>query len=107
MPISYGFRDGKDFWFSKHRKPFSTPTPTDRGPKVEAVLYTANRLDDEVKFSKEACEKLTGAPKVFLKTALNGIIKRAKEEDITHVDEAFVEKTNEERKRSILGLLSR
>ena len=99
MPISYGFRDGKDFWFSKHRKPFSIPTPTDRGPKVEAVLYTANRLDDEVKFSKEACEKLTGVPRVFLKTALNGIIKRAKEEGITHVDEAFVEKINAERKR--------
>jgi flavin reductase (DIM6/NTAB) family NADH-FMN oxidoreductase RutF len=97
MPISYGFRDGKDFWFSKHRKPFSIATPTDRGPKVEAVFYTANRLDDEVKFTRQACEKLTGVPRVFLKTALNGIIKRAREEGLLEVDEAFVDRINKER----------
>ena len=99
LPISYGFRDGKDFWFTQHGKPFSIPTPTDRGPKAQAVIYTANRMDDEVKFTDEACEKLTGVPKVFLKTALNGIIKRAKEEGITLVDEAFVDKINEERQK--------
>ena len=99
LPISYGFRDGKDFWFTEHSKPFSIPVPTDRGPKVQAVVYMANRLDDDVKFTEEACEKLTGIPKVFLKTALKGIIKRAKEEGVTLVDEQFVNKINEERKR--------
>lgn len=99
LPISYGFRDGKDFWFTQHGKPFAIPTPTDRGPKAAAVIYTANRMDDEVKFTDEACEKLTGVPRVFLKTALNGIIKKAKEEGITLVDEAFVDKINAERNK--------
>mgnify|MGYP003952333143 CR=1 FL=1 len=99
LPISFGFRDGKDFWFTQHGKPFAIPIPTDLGPKVQAVIYTANRLDDEVKFTEEACEKLTGVPKVFLKTVLNGILKRAKEEGVTLVDDSFVDKVNEERKR--------
>jgi flavin reductase (DIM6/NTAB) family NADH-FMN oxidoreductase RutF len=99
MPISYGFRDSKDFWFTQHKKPFALKVPTDRGPKVQTVLYTANRLDEHVKFTKAACELLTGVPKVFLKTALNGIIKRAKEEGITEVDAAFVERINAERKK--------
>ena len=99
LPISYGFRDSKDFWFTEHGKPFSIPVPTDLGPKVHTVSYTANRLDDEVRFTKEACEKLTGVPKVFLKTVLNAIIKRAKEEGVTLVDVDFMDKLNEERKK--------
>ena len=99
LPISYGFRDGRDFWFTEHSKPFSIPVPTDLGPKVHAISYTANRLDDEVRFTKEACEKLTGVPKVFLKTVLNAIIKRAKEEGVTLVDADFMDKVNEERKK--------
>ncbi len=65
MPISYGFRDGKDFWFAKHGKAFKIPVPSDRGLKVEAVLYEANGLDDNVTFSREACEELTSIPKVL------------------------------------------
>lgn len=98
LPISYGFRDGKDFWFTQHGKPFAIPTPTDRGPKAQHIIYTANRLDDVVRFTDEACEQLTGVPKVFLKTALNGIIKRAKQEGVSLVDKEFVEMVNRERK---------
>jgi flavin reductase (DIM6/NTAB) family NADH-FMN oxidoreductase RutF len=97
MPISYGFRDGKDFWFTQHKTPFIVPVPTDRGPKSEAVMYLANRIDPDVRFTKDACERLTGVPKVFLKTALNGIIKRAKEEGISEIDGAFVKRINDER----------
>jgi len=99
MPISYGFRDGNDFWFAKHGKPFKIQVPTDRGPKVKAVSYLANRMEDDISFSDEACEQLTSVPKPFLKMALKGIIKRAREEGITEVDEAFVQMINEERKK--------
>lgn len=98
MPISYGFRDGKDFWFTEHRRPFALPVPN-KGPKVEVVLYEANRIDEEVRFTREACEKLTGIPKTFLKMALKGIVQRAKADGITLIDVDFVEKINEERKR--------
>jgi flavin reductase (DIM6/NTAB) family NADH-FMN oxidoreductase RutF len=98
MPISYGFRDGKDFWFTKHRRPFAVPVPN-KGPKVEVVLYEANRIDEEVRFTREACEKLTGIPKAFLKLALKGIVKQAKAEGVTLIDVAFVQKIDEQRRR--------
>lgn len=97
MPLAYGFRDGARFWFTEHRKPFWFPTPTDKGPKEESVLYEANRLDDEVTFTRDAAKQLTGIPKPFLKTALRGIIKQAKEDGIVEIDLDYVKKLNDKR----------
>jgi len=98
IPISYGFRDGQDFWFAETKPAFALKVPN-KGPKVEVVLYEANRIDEHVRFTREACEKLTGIPKAFLKLALNGIVKEAKKAGITEIDAAFVDKINEARKR--------
>ena len=68
MPITFGFRDGEKFWFAERKKAFWFPTPTDKGPKEESVLYEANRIDPEVKFTREACKQLTGIPKPFIRT---------------------------------------
>jgi len=98
IPLAYGFRDGAKFWFAEHKKPFWFPTPTDKGPKEESVLYEANRLDpDNVQFTRDACKQLTGIPKPFLKTALKGIIKQAKADGVELVDLDYVKKLNEER----------
>jgi len=98
IPLAYGFRDGAKFWFAEHKKPFWFPTPTDKGPKEESVLYEANRLDpDHVQFTRDACKELTGVPKPFIKTVLKGIIKRAKEDGVELVDVDYVKKINEER----------
>ena len=97
MPIAFGFRDGAKFWFAEHKKPFWFPTPTDKGPKEESVLYEANRLDTEVEFTRDACKQLTGVPKPFIKTVLKGIIKQAKTDGVSVVDRDYVVKINEER----------
>lgn len=97
MPITYGFRDGAKFWFAETKRPFWFPTPTDKGAKEESVLYEGNRIDPEIQFTREAAKQLTGVPKPFLKVALKGIIKRAKEDGISKIDEAYVKKLNEER----------
>ena len=96
MPVTFGFRGGAKFWFAQVRKPFWMPIP-DKGPKYEAVHYEANRLDDEVRFTLEASKQLTGIPRPFLRTALKGIIKQAKERGVTEVDKEFVEQLNRER----------
>jgi hypothetical protein len=98
VPLAYGFRDGARFWFAEHKKPFWFPTPTDKGSQEESILYEANRLDPEnVQFTREACKQLTGIPRPFVKTALKGIIKRAKQDGVSVVDLDYVKKINEER----------
>ena len=57
-------------------------------------MYEANRLDDEVRFTLDACKQLTGIPKAFLTQALQGIIGAAKKEGITEIDLDFVKKLN-------------
>jgi len=97
MPITFGFRGGSQFWFAEMKKPFWVSTPTDRGPKEEAILYEANRIDPDVQFTREACQALTGIPRPFVKVALKGIVKKAKEDGIAVVDVEFVQKVNAER----------
>ena len=99
MPISFGFRNANQFWFAKHKKPFWLPTPEGKGAAHDAVMYIGNRIDPEINFTENACKQLTGVPKVFVKTVLKGIIKEAKQEGITVIDEAFVKKVNENRNK--------
>ena len=95
-----GFKGGEKFWFAEPKRAFWLPIPSDKGPKHETILYEANRLDDEVRFTADAAKQLTGVPKPFLKAALKGIIKEAKEQGVVKVDKAFVDKINAERNSS-------
>jgi len=97
MPITFGFRGGQQFWFAELKKPFWLSTPTDKGPKEETILYEANRIDPEITFTRDACKTLTGIPRPFVKTALKGIVKQAKEQGVTLVDVEFVEAVNAKR----------
>ena len=99
MPISFGFRNANQFWFAKHKKPFWLPTPENKGSKHDAVMYIANRLDQEITFTENACKQLTGIPKVFVKPALKSIVQEAKNQGITTIDKAFIEKVNSKRKQ--------
>lgn len=99
IPLTYGFRGASTFWFGDSLPAYKLPIP-DRGPKVEIVMYEANRLDDEVRFTLEACEQLTGIPPAFIITVLEGIIKVAKERDVTNIDEAFIIQINKEREEA-------
>jgi flavin reductase (DIM6/NTAB) family NADH-FMN oxidoreductase RutF len=97
MPIFYGYRANRGFWFAEHRAPFSVPLPEVKGQEGQAVFYLANRLDEHVRFTREACEQLTGIPGPFIKEALKGIIAVAHEHDVTEVDVEFLEIVNAER----------
>ena len=57
-------------------------------------MYEADRLDDQVRFTADACQELTGVPRAFLKTVLKGIVKQAKEQGVTTVDRDFVVRIN-------------
>ena len=80
-----------------HRcRALSLPIP-DLGPQHEVVFYEANRLDDVVRFTEDACRQLTGIPKAFLTRALQGIIGAAKKEGVATIDLEFIQKLNAER----------
>lgn len=97
VALTYGFRGGSKFWFGAPKKAFWLSVPNHLGPKYEAILYEANRMDEEVRFTKEAAMQLTNIPKPFVKSALKGIIASAKEEGVTEVDGDFVKRINDER----------
>jgi flavin reductase (DIM6/NTAB) family NADH-FMN oxidoreductase RutF len=101
MPISYGFRHNdagaRRFFFTSHNKPFPVPTPTPEGLEWQPIYYAANKMDPEVRFTEDSVKKLVDIPKPFVKMALNGIVKEAKEQGVTFVDEDFVVAFNEKR----------
>ena len=42
---------------------------------MESVKYAANRIDDKIKFTDEACAKMVKVPRIFLPTALKGCVR--------------------------------
>jgi flavin reductase (DIM6/NTAB) family NADH-FMN oxidoreductase RutF len=96
IAMTYGFRGGNTFWFGEPQPAYKLPIP-DMGANHDLVHYEANRLDDEVRFTMEACKQLSGIPNNFVRTVLEGIVKQAKARDVTLVDEEFVLALNKER----------
>ncbi len=98
VPVDYGYRDSTNFWCSRFRKPFPEKIQAKEGdPK--SVRYAADRIDPDVKFTDEACAKLTKIPRVFLKAALQQMVDIAKEEGITLIDEAALTVINDKRRK--------
>jgi flavin reductase (DIM6/NTAB) family NADH-FMN oxidoreductase RutF len=96
VPLTYGFRGGDTFWFGETQPAYKKPIP-DMGANHEIVHYEANRLDDEVRFTMEACKQLTGIPNNFVRQVLQGIVNQAKARGVSQVDEAFIIELNSER----------
>lgn len=102
MPISYGFRHNdkgeRRFFFTSHNKPFPVPIPRPKGLEYQSIYYQANKLDPEVRFTEDACKLLVDIPNAFLGMALKGILKEAKAQGVTMVDEDFTKAFNDRRK---------
>ena len=94
MPIFYGARDGRAFWFAEHNEPFSFEMPSGKGSGYQAAHYLANRLDADIRFTDDACKQLADIPRPFLKKALLGIIGEAKKQNVTLVDEKVLKAIN-------------
>jgi flavin reductase (DIM6/NTAB) family NADH-FMN oxidoreductase RutF len=97
MPIFMGFRAGGEFWFAGHEAPFPVAPPKVPGTEIQAVIYLANRLDDAVRFTDEACAGLAGVPRPFLQAALEKVIAAARERGVKLVDKAFLDDFNRAR----------
>ena len=98
VPVDYGYRDSTNFWYTRFRRPIPEKIQAKEGD-VQSVIYAAERIDPDVKFTKEACAKLTKIPRVFLKAALTQMVKIAKEEGISVIDEAALAVINDKRRK--------
>lgn len=96
VPVDYGYRDSKHFWYTRFRRPIPELLPI-RENSMQTVLYAAHRADDVVKFTDEACEKLLKVPRIFLPTVLKGCVKWAKENGVTLVTAEHMDIINDKR----------
>ena len=98
VPEDYGYRDSTNFWYTKFSRPISEKIPK-KDNDIKSVIYAASRIDPDVKFTEEACAKLVKIPRVFLKMALTQMVKIAKEENISLIDEKSLEIINDKRRK--------
>ena len=99
VPVDYGYRDSKNFWYSKFKAPISMPIPKDKGIELDSVKYAANRIDPEIKFTDEACKMLVKVPRVFLNMVLKGCVDWAKENNVTLITEKEMQIINDKRSK--------
>lgn len=98
LPVDYGYRDSKNFWFHKHRRMIAELLPQ-RQTTVESVRYAAKRLQTDVRFTDAALEKLVNVPRIFLPTALKGCVKWAEENGVKLIDVGEMEIINDKRSK--------
>ena len=97
VPVDYGYRDSTNFWYTRFRRPIAEQIQAKEGD-VKSVIYAAERIDPNVKFTPEACAKLTKIPRVFLKAALTQMVEIAKSEGISLIDEKALVLINDKRR---------
>ncbi len=87
VPVDYGYRDSQYFWYTKHSRAIKKPIPAGKEADLQSVMYAANRIDDKIKFTKEACQMIVKIPRPFLKAALTQMVNTARSEGWDLIDE--------------------
>ena len=80
LPVDYGYRDSKNFWFHRKTRMRAELLPI-RKQSLDSVRYAADRADDRVKFTDDALEMILNVPRVFLPLVLKGCVEWAREND--------------------------
>lgn len=96
MPVDYGYRDSKNFWFHRKRR-LRAELLQVRKASLSSVRYAADRADDKVKFTDDALETILGVPRVFLPVVLKGCVKWAKENGVELVTAEHMKIINDKR----------
>ena len=98
LPVDYGYRDSKNFWF--HRKSWMRAELLPmRKQSLDSVRYAAERADDKIKFTDEALETILNVPRVFLSVVLKGCVDWAKENDVDLITAEHMKIINDKRSK--------
>ncbi len=99
VPVDYGYRDSTNFWYTKFRRPIAEKIPGGKEANLDSVIYAANRMDDKIKFTEDACRTLVKVPRVFLKLVLKGCVDWARENNVTLIGSEEMQKINDKRNK--------
>lgn len=100
LPVDYGYRDSKNFWFHKGVNFFNRMKAELLQPRqasLASVRYAADRADDKIKFTDDALETILGVPRVFLALVLKGCVDWAKENNVEVITAAEMKIINDKR----------
>lgn len=96
LPVDYGYRDSKNFWFHRKTK-MRAELLQMRQASLESVRYAADRADDKIKFTDEALKTVLGVPRVFLPLVLKGCVDWAKENGVELITDEHMKIINDKR----------
>ena len=96
LPVDYGYRDSKNFWFHRKKRMHAELLQV-RKTTIESVRYAAKRVDDKVKFTDDALETVLGVPRVFLPVVLKGCVSWAKENNVELITAEHMKIINDKR----------
>lgn len=96
VPIDFGYRDSKNFWYCRRSKMIPELLAI-RPQTLESVRYAADRADDVVKFTDDALNAILNVPRVFLPVVLKGCVSWAKENNVTLITEKEMAIINDKR----------
>lgn len=99
VPVDYGYRDSQYFWYVRHSKAIKEPIPAGKEADLQSVMYAANRIDDKIKFTKEACQMIVKIPRPFLKAALTQMVNTARDEGWDLIDEEKMAMIRDKRRK--------
>ena len=98
LPVAYGYRDSKNFWF--HRKTWMRAELLPmRKQSLDSVRYAADRADDKIKFTDEALETILNVPRVFLSVVLKGCVDWARENNVELITAEHMKIINDKRSK--------
>jgi hypothetical protein len=98
LPVDYGYRDSKNFWFHRKTKMRAELLQV-RKASLESVRYAADRIDDKIKFTDDALVTILGVPRVFLPTVLKGCVTWARENGVELVTAEHMKIINDKRSK--------
>ncbi len=96
LPVDYGYRDSKNFWFHRKARMRSQLLEV-RKQTLQSVRYAADRADDKVRFTDDALEMILGVPRVFLSVVLRSCVQWAKENNVTLITAREMKIINDKR----------
>jgi flavin reductase (DIM6/NTAB) family NADH-FMN oxidoreductase RutF len=97
LPVDFGYRDSKQFWFSKHSHPYAEAIPKSKGINTDTVQYQVERMEGKVSWHPDSYKKLVKVPRIFLKMVISKINEAAEEEGVELITPEFLDKVNAKR----------